>query len=168
MATAAAMIWSVGLLPGAEFHAVWGSDAELTLPWTGDRPRSPAWFPPEGGLRFGFFTLPPDSPMNASEPPLDAAFAELAQKLPGLLERLEMDNPGRHTTDTVDFIHIVSGEVWLEVEDGAQTRLVAGDCVCVVQNGTCHAWWNKSNEPCTKAVAMIGVCRSTSDTQPPD
>jgi hypothetical protein len=51
---------------------------------------------------------------------------------------LEPQNPGMHTTDTVDFDVIVSGEVFLELDDGSEVLLKAGDCV--VQNGTRHAW----------------------------
>ena len=29
-------------------------------------------------------------------------------------------NPGMHTTDTVDFDVVVSGEVYLELDDGAE------------------------------------------------
>ena len=56
-----------------------------------------------------------------------------------------------HTTDTVDFDVVVSGEIWLELDDGAEVKLEAGDCV--VQNGTRHSWHNRSSEPCVLAVA---------------
>ena len=38
-----------------------------------------------------------------------------------------------HTTSTIDFEYIVSGEVWLELDDGAAVHLRPGDTV--VQNG---------------------------------
>ena len=40
-----------------------------------------------------------------------------------------------HTTDTVDFDVILSGEVHLELDGGVEVRLQAGDCV--IQNGLC-------------------------------
>jgi len=70
---------------------------------------------------------------------------------------MEPDNPGMHTTDTVDFDYIISGEVWLELDDGQQVHLQAGDCV--IQNGARHAWRNKSSEPCVVAVAIVGARR---------
>ncbi len=48
------------LLPGAEFHRLWGADSTRTFPDDGSRPDDVAYFPPVGGFRFGFFTIPPD------------------------------------------------------------------------------------------------------------
>ena len=62
-----------------------------------------------------------------------------------------------HTTDTVDFELILEGEVWLELDDGVEVHLKPGDTV--VQNGTRHAWRNKSSEPCTVAYALVGAQR---------
>lgn len=50
------------------------------------------------------------------------------------------------------------GEVWLELDDGARTRLGPGDTV--VQNGTRHAWRNLSGEPVTLAVVNVGAGRA--------
>jgi mannose-6-phosphate isomerase-like protein (cupin superfamily) len=149
---------TVGLLPGAEFHAIWGSDLPVVLPVDGHRLPTPTWFPPTGGFRFGFVTVPPDTSLQGSTLPLEAALAELSAKLPGMLEVLEPEHPGMHTTDSVDLLCILSGEVWLELDDGAEVRVRAGDSV--VQNGTRHAWHNRSSEPCVMAVAMIGTART--------
>ena len=62
-----------------------------------------------------------------------------------------------HTTDTVDFDVIVSGEVYLELDDAAEVLLKKGDCV--VQNGTRHAWRNRSRQPCVIAVTLVGAER---------
>jgi len=62
-----------------------------------------------------------------------------------------------HTTDTVDLDVIVSGEVYLELDDGKEVLLKAGDCV--VQNGTRHAWRNRSSQHCVIAVALVGARR---------
>ena len=59
-----------------------------------------------------------------------------------MAEHQEPDDPGMHTTDTVDFDFVVSGEVYLELDDGAEVLLKPGDCV--VQNGTRHRWNNRS------------------------
>jgi len=71
---------------------------------------------------------------------------------------LEPDHPGMHTTDTVDYDVVLSGEVWLELDDGAEVHLKPGDCV--VQNGTRHAWHNKTDQPCTLAVVLVGARRT--------
>jgi hypothetical protein len=46
----------------------------------------------------------------------------------------------------------------LELDDGATVDLHPGDCV--VQNGTRHAWRNRSNLPCLMAFIMIGADRT--------
>ena len=85
------------------------------------------------------------------------ALAEVAEKLPGLADSLEVDHPGMHTTDTIDFELVVSREVWLELDDGKEVHLRAGDTV--VQNGTRHAWRNKGTEPCRLVVFLVGANR---------
>jgi mannose-6-phosphate isomerase-like protein (cupin superfamily) len=146
---------TVSLLPGAEFHTIWGADATVPLPSNGDLPPMQGWFPPAGGFRFAFFTLPPAGTGARGDPDMVTAFAELNQKLPGLFDVMEQDNPGMHTTDTIDIDLVISGEVRLELDDGAEVQLKAGDCV--VQNGTRHRWQNRSDRPCVMAVALIGA-----------
>ena len=149
---------TVGLMPGAEFHALWGSDSTVSLPSDGRQPQAKGWFPPIGGFRFGLVTLGPDRVGLPSDFDLTAGIAEVAQKLPGMVEVLEPDNPGMHTTDTIDFVVVLSGEVWLELDGGHQTLVKTGDVV--IQNGTRHAWRNKTDQPCVMAVSLIGSTRA--------
>src|SRR5208337_3382449 len=135
---AAAEPITLDLLPGFQFHRLWGADSPPQLPSDGTPPPHPRYFPPLGGFRFGFFSLPPNT-----------------EKLAGMAEVLEPMHPGMPTTDTVDFDVIVSGEVYLQLDDGAEVHLQAGDCV--VQNGTRHAWHNRSSQPCVIAVTLIGA-----------
>ena len=62
-----------------------------------------------------------------------------------------------HTTDTIDYDIILSGELWMELDDGMEVHLKPGDCV--IQNGTRHAWRNRSSESCIMASVMIGAKR---------
>lgn len=63
-------------------------------------------------------------------------------------------HPLMHQTDTLDYIIILSGELYLIMEDG-ETLLKPGDIV--IQRGTNHAWSNRSEEPCIQlAVLMDG------------
>jgi len=80
--------------------------------------------------------------------------------VPGLALHMERNNPGMHTSDTIDFGYVISGEVWLELDDGKQVHLRAGDTY--VQNGTRHAWRNKASETCKILVVLIGVSRQPS------
>ena len=149
------------LLPGAEFHHVWGSDEPVALPTDGVRPQAPRYFPVPGGFRFHVFTLAPQGATAPADLDMGAALKEFAEKVPGMAEAMEPGHPGMHTTDTVDFDLVISGEVCLELDDGAEVRLGPGDCV--VQNGTRHRWRNRTSEPCVIAVALLGMTRSGSD-----
>jgi quercetin dioxygenase-like cupin family protein len=68
---------------------------------------------------------------------------------------MEPDDPGMHTTDTVDFEVVLEGEVTLELDDGATVTLRAGDTV--VQNGTRHRWSNRGDAPARLAVFIVGA-----------
>jgi mannose-6-phosphate isomerase-like protein (cupin superfamily) len=148
---------TVAALPGYEFHLIWGSDSILELPSDGTPPPRPRYFPPRSGFRFAFFTIPPDTTTSVDQLGTQSALDEFQQKLPGMIDVLEPDSSGMHTTDTVDFDVILSGEVYLELDDGAEVLLKAGDCV--IQNGTRHAWHNRSSEKCVISVAIVGAQR---------
>ena len=141
-------------------YRLWGSDSVAKLPTDATAPPQPRYFPPPGGFRFVLVTLPPGVQEAVAPPDLGVGFVELQQKLPGMAEFLEPANPGMHTTDTVDFDVILSGEVYLELDDRAEVLLRAGDCV--VQNGTRHAWRNRGSQDCVLAVALVGAERRSS------
>jgi len=147
---------TVGLMPGAEFHKLWGGDRTPSFPDDGASPPQPTYFPPVGGFRFGMFALPPAT--SAAGPQLAdraAAARELEEKLPGLASYMEPDAPGMHTTPTIDFEVVLDGEVWLELDDGKEVHLRPGDTV--VQNGTRHAWHNRGTKTARLAVFITGA-----------
>src|SRR5713226_3468990 len=148
---------TLALFPGYEFHRLWGSDSTPELPSDGTPPAQPRYFPAIHGFRFGFFTIPPDTTTRIDRFDTAPAIEEIQQKLPGMLDVLERNHPGMPTTDTVDFDVVVSGEVVLELDDGAEVLLKAGDCV--IQNGTRHAWHNRSSTNCLIAVTLLGAHR---------
>ena len=148
---------TLSLLPGTEFYRLWGADEPPTFPDDGSPGSAPAYFPPVGGFRFGLFTVGPDSVALPKDLDMQLAMAEIEDKLPGVAAYMEPDNPGMHTTDTIDFEYVLAGEVWLELDNGQEVHLRAGDTV--VQNGTRHAWRNKSSEPCRLVVCLIGAHR---------
>jgi mannose-6-phosphate isomerase-like protein (cupin superfamily) len=147
---------TVSLAPGSKFYRLWGADDTVILPSDASRSPDEAWFPPVGGFRFSMFTVPPDESVT---PPVvnDAAFDEFETKLPGMLAHFEPDGSGMHTTNTVDFEYVISGEVDLELDDGLKVRLGPGDTV--VQNGTRHAWRNPGKVPCVMVVFLVGAHR---------
>ena len=149
---------TVSLFPGIEFHRLWGADDTPKLPTDGTPTSQQQYFPPPSGFRWGFFTLPPASDAVLGDVDINAALAELEEKLPGMAGHMEPDAPGMHTTHTVDFEVVLSGEVVLELDDGAEVTLKQGDTV--VQNGTRHAWHNRGDVPVVIAVGIIGANRS--------
>ena len=148
---------TLSALPGAEFHKVWGGDEAPTYPDSGSPLPHVTYFPPVGGFRFGLFTLPPAGAAAPTAVDAGSAAAELEEKLPGMAAVMEPDDPGMHTTDTVDFEVVLSGEVILELDDGDERLLRPGDTV--VQNGTRHRWHNRGTEPAVLAVAIVGAHR---------
>ena len=151
---------SLGLLPGREFHQLWGGDEAPTFPDDGSPRPVLNYYPPLGGFRFGLFTVAPLSVSVSQNLDFPLALAEMEEKLPGLAAHLEVDNPGMHTTNTIDFEYVISGEVWLELDNGREVHLQAGDTV--VQNGTRHAWRNKSTDPCRLLLCSVGANRRLS------
>lgn len=144
------------LLPGNEFHRLWGGDTTPRFPDDGSRPEDRSYFPPVGGFRFGFFTIPPDGGAGApADLDFDAAMADFEVKLPGLAGHMEPAEPGMHTTATIDFEVLLSGTVTLELDDGAKVDLRPGDTV--VQNGTRHRWSNAGSEAAVLAVFICGA-----------
>ena len=151
---------TAALLPGDEFHRLWGAEQAPVFPDDGAQQEYQTYFPPPGGFRFMIFTVGPQGKTREPSPDRKAQWLELNARLPGLAPHMERGNPGMHTTDTIDFEYILSGEVWLELDDGATVHLRAGDTV--VQNGTRHAWRNPGAEPCRIVVFMAGVARHPS------
>jgi mannose-6-phosphate isomerase-like protein (cupin superfamily) len=147
----------LALLPGYEFHRLWAADAVPALPTSGDEASAPAYFPPTGGFRFGFFSVPPAGVDIPPDLDINAALAEMDEKMPGMAAPMEPDNPGMHTTDTIDFEVVLSGEVICELDDGAEVTLKKGDTF--VQNGTRHRWRNPGSETVVLFVALLGAER---------
>ncbi|HEV8064173.1 MAG TPA: cupin domain-containing protein [Acidimicrobiales bacterium] len=147
---------TVSLVPGMEFHRLWGSDSPAHFPDDGASPEAVSYFPPLGGFRFGLFTIPPDQGRGVPEGlDVEAALAEFQERLPGLAEFLEPGEPGMHTTATIDYGIVVSGQATLELDDGVKVALEAGDTY--IQNGTRHRWSNTGAVPAVVAIALLGA-----------
>ncbi len=66
---------------------------------------------------------------------------------PGVSERW-------HSTDTIDYAICLSGEMWMELEEG-EVHLRPGDVV--IQRATNHNWANRGSEPCVMAFVLIAT-----------
>ncbi|HEX5140098.1 MAG TPA: cupin domain-containing protein [Dehalococcoidia bacterium] len=77
----------------------------------------------------------------------------------GTVFRVVSFGPGNpdmnHRTDSVDYAIVMSGEIDMELDDGASVHLRAGDVL--VQRGTIHNWKNRGTEPCVIAFILISA-----------
>jgi hypothetical protein len=144
-------------LPGWEFYDIWGGDETPQFPDAGEKPSMATYFPRIDGFRFCFSVVPPENTPPIEGLDMASERAKIDAALPGMLGHLEEDF--MHTTDTLDFELIVSGEVYLRLSDGTEKLLKAGDTV--VQNGTRHLWRNAGTVPAVMAVFMVGAHRKT-------
>lgn len=123
------------LIPGLVISDIWAtnsSPADLTQNLVIENTLAPKT--PANGTYFRYVSIPPD--------------AELG--IPTLKEN--EPHPLMHQTDTLDYIIILSGELYL-IMDKEETLLKAGDIV--IQRGTNHAWSNRSDQPCIQLAILI-------------
>jgi mannose-6-phosphate isomerase-like protein (cupin superfamily) len=147
------------VLSSTVYHELWRADSIPNFPDAGSNGPKTTFFPSAGGHRFFLLTFPPgDGSADFDGVDIEAGLRELQDKMPGVLETNELDQPGMHTTDTVDMEIVISGEIVLELDDGVETTLRAGDVN--IQNGTRHRWHNRGSEPAVLAVAMVGASRT--------
>lgn len=143
-------------IPGQSAALLWSTPGVPNLPSDGgDVVSETSSYVPQqpGESRLMIVSFPPDSVMMSIDPA--AGFQEFAEHIPDLAAVMEPDNPGMHTTQTVDYGIVLEGEVWLELDDGKEVHLKPHDVV--VQNGTRHAWRNKSDKPVKMAFILIGA-----------
>ncbi|WP_423360403.1 cupin domain-containing protein [Pseudomonas citronellolis] len=136
-------------LPGHGMAQVWCSGA-------GEDPTllQASLVPGPGGNSLLLVSFPPDAVIAAPQDP-QRAIGEMAEALPGLFECFEVDNPGMHRTPTIDYGILLEGELWLELDDGQEKLLRAGDVI--IQNATRHAWRNRSEGVAKVAFFMQGL-----------
>ena len=66
--------------------------------------------------------------------------------MPGAARRM-------HRTDSVDYAIVIAGEIDMQLDDGHEVHLKAGDVL--VQRGTIHNWVNRGDRPCIMAFVLI-------------
>lgn len=116
-------------IPGFASALLWATDAKTSVPYDGSDPTPGVtdFVPQPGETRLIRVVFPPDSVYFSPGFDGPAAAAEQLAASPGLAEKFEPDNPGMHTTDTVDYGVLLSGEVVLELDDGATCHVYVDD-----------------------------------------
>jgi quercetin dioxygenase-like cupin family protein len=98
------------------------------------------------------------APISAAEPgePTARPLQVAPDPLGSLVRVIDMP-PGSsadiHRTRTVDYGVVLEGEVVLELDDGSETSFGTGDVV--VQRGTAHAWYNRSQSVARMLFVMV-------------
>jgi len=105
--------------------------------------------PPVNGSVFRIVQFDPENPEELAKLDGKSAFAEM-----GAGDQIVEDarHPFMHRTDSLDYSVVLSGEIYMMMDD-KDYLLKAGDTV--VQQGTNHAWSNRGTEPCLIAFILI-------------
>ena len=149
--------------PGRVWKELWAtySNAKVPIDASIEPTKTDQWksiFPVPGETRIRVVEFDPAKlaeVANLPENEQQELGDQIGKELPGLMEHMETDSPGMHTTDSVDYGVVISGKLALELDDGETVDLEAGDVV--IQNGTRHAWRYK--EKCTMLWVLIGAER---------
>ncbi|WP_327118617.1 cupin domain-containing protein [Nocardia sp. NBC_01730] len=143
-------------MPGQAQARVWFTAGPPVTTPPGSEPTSNTGpvVPGFGGASFVIVQYAPDSVVT--DPRFDAERAgEVATYAPDIAEASDPAEPGMHRTPSVDYGVVLDGEIWLELDDGTQTRLTRGDTI--VQIGGRHAWRNKTDRPAAVAFVITGT-----------
>jgi uncharacterized cupin superfamily protein len=148
---------------GLAIYNLWGTADGIPKVGAGIEPSPVAFpfFPGPGGHRVIMLEFPPAAAGSHDDADPEAAKraeAEAERNQPGLLGVFDPDDPGFHTTDSIDYGFCLEGEVWLTLDDGQERRITPG--TLVVQRGTRHAWQNRGDRPCRMLVALLGAERA--------
>ena len=100
---------------------------------------------------------PSTHPLHVQPPKMGSVFRIISyppekSKESGVSEATKTHAPSFHTTNTIDYVIVLSGEIYALV-DGGEVLLKAGDVL--IQRGTSHAWRNRSDTPARVAFALI-------------
>jgi uncharacterized cupin superfamily protein len=158
-----AVVVSDDLVAGHAFESIPGMHATMlwaTAPGPVDRSgRDPVPslvhdVPGPGETRLHVIVFPPDAVYGDPDFDPERARQEQRRVSPDLSSLFEPGTPGTHATNTTDYMLVLSGEVVLEVDDGAEVELHAGDVV--IANGNRHTWHNRTDTTAALLVVWIG------------
>lgn len=112
------------------------------------------FFPPPGDSIFRFFRIPPDDP-GMSDQDVAAMADGFFAAVGDAAARVDTSrHPLMHTTPTLDYVVLLSGEISLLLDSGDAIALRPLDAV--VQRGTNHTWINTGREHALLLAVMIG------------
>lgn len=128
-------VQSIPELAGFRWLDLWGADLPAANNAKHDLAEGLPIFPEKNATIFRIFEIDPDSD-DVKEANLRGA-----------------THPGMNAAGTLDFIYVIEGEAFVVFEDG-ETHLKKGDYF--IQQGTRHAWSNRSNKPVRMLAVLVG------------
>ncbi len=141
---------------GVKFHELWHVKSVPTkLDRASAEPEegSLCLEPPKRGVRIRIVDTPPEDP-NAPEP--SAALMSQVFEAIGAPQasryRPGETHPAMHVTSSLDYGIVLEGEITL-ITDSGETLCRPGDVI--VQNGTSHAWANRSGKMARMCFVLI-------------
>jgi mannose-6-phosphate isomerase-like protein (cupin superfamily) len=142
----------VASMPGLAITELWETlEVPANNEGTGDGADRPIRHePPKGGTLFRTVEFPPDEVWRGS---VDSqkAFDSIGG---GHTRDSASNDPMMHKSDTIDYVVILSGEIYAVMDEG-EVLLKSGDVL--VQRGTNHSWSNRSGKSCVLAVVLVSA-----------
>ena len=122
--------------PILDWHEIWATHADDKIPVDTSAGKSREQytadvhnvFPARNQSMFRVLDFKPGDVATLTPDEFDAVVSQL----PGVASHMEQDDPGMHTTDSVDYGVIISGKIKLELDDGEQEELTAGDVLSLI------------------------------------
>ncbi|OOP60492.1 hypothetical protein BMF89_16625 [Arthrobacter sp. SRS-W-1-2016] len=107
--------------------------------------------PPTDGLVVRVVTFPADSEWDRSQ-----GYSDANGSLEGSVSVADAGGiPGMHSTNTLDILVVISGELHVVLETG-ETLLRQGDTL-VMTSGAKHAWSNKTDSTATVVTVAVSA-----------
>lgn len=136
--------------PGVALTDLWATEDDPEIVDGGDPVARPvALRPPSGGTLLRVIQFDPEDPDTIASIDGAEAFAAMGARDAVVAGGR---HPYMHRTDTVDYAVVLHGSITMLL-DHDDVELRAGDVV--IQNGTSHAWSNRSDRPCLVAFVLI-------------
>jgi mannose-6-phosphate isomerase-like protein (cupin superfamily) len=108
--------------------------------------------PPQKGSVFRVISYPPDSERLPALTAERDSHVDDGSGRAAALDKTGQRHPGFHKTNSVDYVIVLSGEIYAVMMQD-EVLLKAGDVL--VQRGTNHAWSNRSEQPAVLAFVLI-------------
>jgi quercetin dioxygenase-like cupin family protein len=112
---------------------------------------------PSGDANFSLLWTAPDLPVENNDPidgrERDAGLTINSGSVIRVVDMLPGKSSPMHRTNSLDYGIVMSGELELELDDNAVTKLYPGDIV--VQRGTIHLWRNPSKTEVCRIIFVL-------------